>query len=919
MPVIHVEGRAYEVRAGQNLLQAVLGLGFDLPYFCWHPALGSVGACRQCAVKQFQNADDAQGRIVMACMTPVAEGLRISVHDPEAVAFRRSVIEWLMTNHPHDCPVCDEGGECHLQDMTVMTGHAHRRHRFAKRTFRNQDLGPLVHHEMNRCIQCFRCVRFYGDYAGGTDLSVFGSRNRTYFGRFRDGTLASPFAGNLVEVCPTGVFTDKPLRQHYSRKWDLQTAPSICVHCGLGCNTLAGERYGELRRILNRYHPEVNGYFLCDRGRFGYGFASGRWRLRDAQVRDGASGALRVVTADEATEHVAARLREAGATRVIGIGSPRASLEANYALRALVGPERFCNGLGRAEARLTAMTLRQLRETPARVPSLREVEQADAVLILGEDVTATAPRLDLALRQAARRQPGRDAGALGIPAWNDAFVRLVEDGRYGPVHLATPAATALDPLARTRLRAMPEEIARLGFAVAHACDPRAPAPATLPAESAAAASAIAADLLAAERPLIVAGPGAGSVDVLRAAARVAQALVARGKPAALCLTLPECNTLGVGMLEERGLDGVESIAPEGDIEVAIVLENDLARRMGGAAAGRLLRRVRHLIVVDCIATDLAAHAEVLLPAASFAEASGTLLSSEGRLQRYQAVYPAPEPMRAAWRWLCDVASRTGMERQWHWETIEDVAAALAADVPALAAIRELGRQNALPSVAAGRVVPRQAERYSGRTAMRANVSVHEAPPPVDPDAPFAFSMEGYAGSPPAASIPRYGAPGWNSVSALNRFQEEIAGPLRGGEPGRRIFEPAPAPASAAEAPADTRDAPPPYVARPDVWCVVALHHTFGSEELSALAPPIASLAPAPYAALGAADAARLGAAEGDPLEIRRGDETHTLPLRIVPELPAGALGLPAGLPGAADLLAARGEQRHAQVRAGRPA
>jgi NADH-quinone oxidoreductase subunit G len=910
MPVIQIEGRAYEVRAGQNLLQAVLGLGFDLPYFCWHPALGAVGACRQCAVKQFQNAEDTRGRIVMACMTPVAEGLSISIHDPEAIAFRRSVIEWLMTNHPHDCPICDEGGECHLQDMTVMTGHAHRRHRFAKRTFRNQDLGPLVHHEMNRCIQCFRCVRFYGDYAGGTDLAALGSRNRTYFGRFADGTLQSPFAGNLVEVCPTGVFTDRPLREHYSRKWDLQTAPSICVHCGLGCNTIAGERYGELRRILNRYHPEVNGYFLCDRGRFGYGFASGSRRLRDVRVRG--------ATADQALERVAAVLRDGA--RVIGIGSPRASLEANYALRALVGPERFTHGLARAEAALTATTLRLLRATPAHVPSLRDAERADAVLILGEDVTATAPRLDLALRQAARRQPARDAAPLGIPEWNDAFVRLVEDGRHGPVHLATPAVTALDPLARTKLRAMPEEIARLGFAVAHAIDAVAPEPAALAAETASAARAIAADLLAAERPIVVSGMGAGSADVLLAAARVAQALVARGRPASLCLTVPECNTLGAGMLGERGLEWAEQYAADGDLDIAIVLENDLARRMGSARLGAWLERVRHLVVVDCIATDLAARAEVVLPAASFAEASGTLLSSEGRLQRYQAVYPAPEPIRAAWRWLREIGALASIGHMGGWQTIEDVAAALAGDVPALAAIRELGSQNAPPPAAAGRPIARQSERYSGRTSMHANVNVHEAPPPADPDAPFAFSMEGYAGAPPAASIPRYWAPGWNSVQALNRFQAEIAGPLRGGEPGRRIFERAAGAPGAGEPPAGAGETPPPpFVARPGAWRVVALHHTFGSEELSALAPAIASLAPEAYAALNTEDAARIGAAAGDPLEIVVGAETRSLPLRIVPELPAGALGLPAGLPGARDLLAALGEGHQARVRAGRPA
>ncbi|MCA9444561.1 MAG: (2Fe-2S)-binding protein, partial [Candidatus Omnitrophica bacterium] len=138
MATIEIDGKEYEVEAGKNLLHVALSLGLNLPYFCWHPALGSVGACRQCAVKQYKDKDDQHGRLVMACMTPVSDGMRITVEDPESKTFRATVIESLMTNHPHDCPICDEGGECHLQDMTVMSGHNYRDYRFKKRTFNNQ-------------------------------------------------------------------------------------------------------------------------------------------------------------------------------------------------------------------------------------------------------------------------------------------------------------------------------------------------------------------------------------------------------------------------------------------------------------------------------------------------------------------------------------------------------------------------------------------------------------------------------------------------------------------------------------------------------------------------------------------------------------------------------------------------------------
>src|SRR5919109_1462777 len=525
MATIVVEQQSYDVKDGQNLLQACLSLGFNLPYFCWHPALGSVGACRQCAVKQFRDDKDAHGRLVMACMTPAAEGTRISISDPEAVEFRASVIEWLMLNHPHDCPICDEGGECHLQDMTVMTGHVYRRNRFNKRTYRNQYLGPFINHEMNRCIQCYRCVRFYRDYAGGRDLDAFASRNQVYFGRHEDGVLENEFSGNLVEVCPTGVFTDKTLKQHYTRKWDLQTAPSVCVHCSVGCNTDVGDRYGTLRTIVNRYNSQVNGYFLCDRGRFGYDFVNSPRRLRQPLLRRGQT--TEPVSKETALEHVASLLKAGGS--VLGIGSPRATLEANFALRMLVGPEHFYLGVSEREHRLLSAVLSILQHGPARTPSLHDVEQADAVLVLGEDVTNVAPRLALALRQAVRQQPLRLADQLKIPPWNDAAVRNLIQQQTGPLFIATPARTKLDDVASETYRAAPDDIARLGFAVARALSDDAPPVGDMSDEMRTLASRMAQALQEAERPLVVSGTSLGSEALLHAAANVAWALCANGR------------------------------------------------------------------------------------------------------------------------------------------------------------------------------------------------------------------------------------------------------------------------------------------------------------------------------------------------------------------------------------------------------
>ncbi len=887
MTTIYIDRQAYEINEGQNVLEACLSLGLNLPYFCWHPALGSVGACRQCAVKQFKDENDTRGKLVMACMTPAVPGLRISIADPEAAEFRASVIEWLMTNHPHDCPVCDEGGECHLQDMTVMTGHTYREYRFNKRTYRNQDLGPFLNHEMNRCIQCYRCVRFYRDYAGGRDFDAFAAHNHVYFGRSEDGALESEFSGNLVEVCPTGVFTDKTFKQHYTRKWDLQTAPSICVHCGLGCNTLPGERDGELRRIRNRYNGAVNGYFLCDRGRYGYEFVNSDQRLRApllAQVSEGDGSSPRTATSlDTAMRKIASILKDGA--QAIGIGSPRASLEANFALRVLVGPDRFYAGLAAQDLHLITTVIDILRRGPARTPSLREIEQADAVLVLGEDLTNTAPLLALAVRQAIRRQPLKKAEQLRIPEWDDAAVREVTQDDTGPLFIAAPIETKLDAVATTTYRAAPDDLARLGFAIARALNDGAPEAAGLPADVWALARQIARALQSAERPVIISGTSCGNQGMLHAAANIAWSL----PRAQLCFTVPECNSLGLGLMADRGLEAARRAVQSGAADTVIVLENDLYRRAAADTVDTLIHAARHVIALDYLTTDTTRQAEVALPVTTFAESTGTLVNNEGRVQRsYQVFVPAGD-VQDGWCQLRDIMLALGRSESDTWHSVDDIDRALIEALPAFKAIVDL----APPADFGvdGQRIPRQSARYSGRTAINANVSVHEPQPPEDADAPLTFSMEGYAGSPPAQLISRFWAPGWNSVQALNRFQEEIGGPLRGGDPGRRLIEPA-----AIEQVAYFRDVPAEFTPHRDEWLIVPLYHIFGSEELSGFSAGIAERAPEPYVALPPADAEALHVQEGTLVELPIGGVARQLPVRLLPALPRGLIGLPVGLP-----------------------
>ncbi|HET8668171.1 MAG TPA: NADH-quinone oxidoreductase subunit NuoG, partial [Terriglobales bacterium] len=867
MATIYVDEKPYRVDAKQNLLHACLTLGFNLPYFCWHPALGSVGACRQCAVKQFRTPDDKHGRLVMACMTPAAEGTRISIRDPEAVAFRAGIIEGMMLNHPHDCPVCDEGGECHLQDMTVMTGHDYRRYNFRKRTFRNQYLGPFVNHEMNRCIQCYRCVRFYREYAGGKDFNVFAIRNLAYFGRYEDGVLESEFAGNLDEVCPTGVFTDATHKRHYTRKWDLQFAPSICVHCGLGCNISPGERYGVLRRIVNRYHGDINRYFLCDRGRHGYEFVNSQQRIRQARRRR--DGQLQAITKAEALEELGNLVRE---SKAIGIGSPRASLEANLALRTAVGRDRFFVGIADEELHLLNLVLDILRSGPAPAASLREVEFSDAVLVLGEDVTNFAPRMALSLRQSVRQQPIAIADKLKIPRWLDHAVREALQDRKGPLFIATPTATRLDDVAIDNYHAAPDDLARLGFAVTHALDRNAPAVADLPQEVVSLAERVAEALRVAQHPLVISGLGCCSEAVIKAAANVTRALHRIGRPARIAFTVPECNSLGLALLGGQPLSGAFAAVRDGAADTVIVLENDLYRRMPAGEVDTCLRGARHLIVLDYLDNPTSAMAELLLPAGTFAEADGTLVNHEGRAQRFFQVFVPDGDIQESWRWLRDGMSAAGRREFAAWEKLDDVIVALGAESPALAHVSEAAPLSSFRM--AGEKIARQPHRYSGRTAMLANIDVSEPKPPDDSDSPLAFSMEGNPDQPPSPLIPFFWAPGWNSYQAVNKFQEEIAGPLRGDYPGVRLIEPP------VEAHAEYFTGVPSRFRSGEEWLVVPLYHIFGSEELSVLSPGVKELSPQAYLAMNEDDAARLGLHAEEAVEFAIAGNSYRLPLKV---------------------------------------
>lgn len=865
---IELDGEAIEVDAGRDLLSASLFHGVDIPHFCWHDALGSVGACRLCAVKVFYGPDDLAGRIEMACMTPARADMRVETLDPEAAGMRARVIEWLMVNHPHDCAVCEEGGACHLQDMTVMAGHSRRRYRFTKRTHRNQDLGPLLTHEMNRCIACYRCTRFYRHYAGGRDLDVFGAHDRVYFGRYTDGPLESPFAGNLAEICPTGVFNDKAWSADYARKWDMMATPSLCAGCAVGCNSFLAERHGRLRRVQNRYHGAINGYFLCDRGRFGALHVKSAEQLTQPRVKG--------ETAREAPAWNAAR--KALARGAVGIGSPRASLETNFALRRLVGATRFFAGISDLEARTVQRMVALLAGGPACIASLKDIETADAAIVLGEDLTGTAPRAALALRQTARAPALRLAAEKGVPAWMDTAARVAGEGLKADIALITPLVDALDDIATWTIRRAPGEIAAFGAAVADALEGH-------PVEDAA-GHAIADALAGADAPLVIAGFGQARADIVETAGRIAAAL---GPKARLALFPTETNSTGLALMATSGLEGAIEALESGAAKTALIAENDLFERTDAALCERLFDAAETVIVLDSQETRTTARADIVLPVAPIAESAGTVVNHEGRAQRFFAALPSKRP--AGWRRLSALSQET-----WDWERLDDVLAVLADELPPFD-----GAADAAPDAATRTplgAIARAPWRFSGRTADDRAGRAPEAVPAPDPDSALAFSMEGSHGqlAPPSLRA-GYEVDGLHSASAAYRFLQSPRGSLTDGDPGRRILaEHTPAPCEPVQ----------PEIAGEGL-VPVFLHDPFTGDELTRSAIPLAERAPAPCVRLHPGDATALGLSEGD--LVRLEGAPGPSPVRLDRAMPRGHVGVSAGT------MLARGTHRRVRVEA----
>ncbi|HBD5195928.1 TPA: NADH-quinone oxidoreductase subunit NuoG, partial [Escherichia coli] len=586
--------------------------------------------------------------------------------------------------------------------------------------------------------------------------------------------------------------------------------------------------------------------------------------------------------------------------KVIGIGSPRASVESNFALRELVGEENFYTGIAHGEQERLQLALKVLREGGIYTPALREIESYDAVLVLGEDVTQTGARVALAVRQAVKGKAREMAAAQKVADWQIAAILNIGQRAKHPLFVTNVDDTRLDDIAAWTYRAPVEDQARLGFAIAHALDNSAPAVDGIEPELQSKIDVIVQALAGAKKPLIISGTNAGSLEVIQAAANVAKALKGRGADVGITMIARSVNSMGLGIMGGGSLEEALTELETGRADAVVVLENDLHRHASATRVNAALAKAPLVMVVDHQRTAIMENAHLVLSAASFAESDGTVINNEGRAQRFfqvydPAYYDSKTVMLESWRWLHSLHS-TLLSREVDWTQLDHVIDAVVAKIPELAGIKD-----AAPDATfriRGQKLAREPHRYSGRTAMRANISVHEPRQPQDIDTMFTFSMEG--NNQPTAhrsQVPFAWAPGWNSPQAWNKFQDEVGGKLRFGDPGVRLFE-------TSENGLDYfTSVPARFQPQDGKWRIAPYYHLFGSDELSQRAPVFQSRMPQPYIKLNPADAAKLGVNAGTRVSFSYDGNTVTLPVEIAEGLTAGQVGLPMGMSGIAPVLA----------------
>jgi NADH-quinone oxidoreductase subunit G len=628
---IEIDGKPVEAERGSTVMDAANSLGVYIPHFCYHKKLSIAANCRMCLV-EIEKAP----KPLPACATPVAEGMKVHTHSEMAVKAQKGVMEFLLINHPLDCPICDQGGECELQDLAVGYGGSASRYHEPKRSVMPKEIGELIStEEMNRCIQCTRCVRFGQEIAGIMELGMAFRGEHSEIMTFVNNSVDSELSGNMIDLCPVGALTSKPFR-YTARSWELSRRKSVSPHDGLGSKLAVQVKDNRVMRVVPIENEEVNECWISDKDRFSYEGLNSPERLTTPMLKQ--DGKWIDVDWQVALEYVANGLRQigssAGADQIAALATPHSTLEELYLLQKLVRGL----GSGNVDFRLRQSDFTsdgKLAGAPWLGMAVADINTRDRFLIVGSFLRKDHPLLASRVRQAVKQ--GAQANIVHASD-DDLLMPVMNKSIVAPGELANSLAQILNALATEKSVTLPGEIRKVVAAV----------------QPTAQARAIAQSLASGERAAVLLGNFAQqhpqAVQIAMLAEQIAAVCAAKfgylGEAA---------NSVGgflAGALPSggKGMNAAQMLASPRKAYLLLNAEVELDMHDPQQAISAM-HAADMVVALSAYKHRAAEYADVMLPIAPFTETSGTFVSTEGRVQSFRgAVKPLGEA-RPAWKVL----------------------------------------------------------------------------------------------------------------------------------------------------------------------------------------------------------------------------------------------------------------------------
>jgi NADH-quinone oxidoreductase subunit G len=636
MVELDIDGQKVEITEGSMIMHAAEKCGTYIPHFCYHKKLSIAANCRMCLVDV-----EKAPKPMPACATPVTQGMIVRTKSDKAIKAQQSVMEFLLINHPLDCPICDQGGECQLQDLAVGYGKSASRYDEEKRVVANKDVGPLISmEEMSRCIHCTRCVRFGQEVAGSMELGMSHRGEHAEIETFVGETVDSELSGNMIDICPVGALTSKPFR-YSARTWELSRRKSVSPHDSTGANLIVQVKNNQVMRVVPFENEAVNECWIADRDRFSYEALNGEDRLKSPMIKQG--GQWKEADWQTALEYVANGLKQIkadmGASAIGALLSPHSTLEELYLATQLV------RGLGsdNVDTRLRYSEFSKPEGVRWLGTSIASLSSLQSVLIVGSHLRKDHPLFAQRIRQSARK--GCAVSAINSVAYD----------------WAMPVASSITVDAAEWAQALAD------VAAAVAAEKGSQAPAEGNANDA--ANKIAKSLLKGERKAILLGNGAAHHANASSLLALAN-WIGEQTGASVGYLTEAANTVGAQLVgAQPKVDGKNAAQMHSGLKALILLgtepEHDTAAKTAVQAD--------MVVTLSPFKTNLA-FSDVLLPISPFTETAGTFINAEGRIQSFHGVVKPLGETRPGWKVLRVLGNMMGLAG-FDFDTAQDVAAA----------------------------------------------------------------------------------------------------------------------------------------------------------------------------------------------------------------------------------------------------